>query len=118
MLVMTFLEVKTEGEDGSKLFQNVARVGTVSALDGCSDELMEFIVIDAAEVRAIGGAEDCIGDVRADFFGDGLGGSLLDPNDGLVDLVDLVGFVLCVSASGDGGEHMELGSRESIRNGV
>ena len=105
-----FLEVELEGEDGSKLLMDVARVGTVSSLDRCSDKVVEHVVIDAAVVSAVSGAEDCIGDIGANFVGDGLGGSLFSSDDGLIDLVDAVCFVLCISTSGDGREHRNLGS--------
>ncbi len=103
------MEVESEGEDGSELLEDFARVGPVCTLDGRRDEFVELLVIDALVVGTVGSAEDCIGDVRANFVGDCLGGTLLCADDRLVDLVDAVGFVLCVSARGDGWEHGELG---------
>jgi len=61
--------------------------------------------------------EDCVGNVGADFVGDDNGGPLFHANDGLVDLVDAVGFILCVGASGDGWEHGELVDGLDICNG-
>ncbi len=110
MLVMTFFwKSKRKGKNGSELLEDVACVGVVGALDGSSDEFVEFVVVDAPVVRAVGSAEYCVGDVGANFVGDGLGGALLCSDDRLVDLVDTVGFVLCVGACGDGWEHRELG---------
>ena len=105
-----FLEVELEGEDGSELLEDVASVGMVSALDGCSDKFVELVVVNAPVVGALGSAEDYISDVGADFVGDGLSGPFYSSGDGLIDLVDAVGFILCVSVSGDGWEHRELGS--------
>lgn len=104
-----FLEVESEGEDGSKLLMSIARVGTVCALDGCSDEFLELVVVDAPVVRTVGSAEVCIGDVEANLVSNSLGGHFFSANDCLIYLVDAVGFVLCIGASGDGRELGELG---------
>ena len=82
MLVMTFFGSRI-GMRGW-LLEYIAHVGTVSALDGCSDEFVELVVVNAPEVGAVGSAEDCIGDVGADFLCDGLSGTLFSTNDGLM----------------------------------
>ena len=90
-----FLEVKTD----------VACVGTVGSLDGGGDEFMELVVINAPVVGSVGAAEDCVGDVRAHFVGDGFSGAFFCTDNPLVDLVDAVSFVLCISMSDESQEH-------------
>ena len=50
------LEVESEGEDGYELVEDVAGIWAVSALDGSSDELMKFVVVNGFIVHAVGGA--------------------------------------------------------------
>ena len=101
-------EVKFELDDMEELGEDVAGVWAVGALDDGGKDFFEEPVVDATEVGAVGGFEDCVGDVRSNFGGDGVGGALFGPDDGLVDEVDLVGFVLGVGAGGDGREYREL----------
>ncbi len=78
------LEVKMEREDGSKLVEHIACVGTVSPLNGSRDKFVKLVVIDAPVVCSISSAEDCIGDVRAGIVGNGFGGDLFCANNRLV----------------------------------
>ena len=100
-----FAEVKFELDDMEELGEDVAGVWAIGALDDGGKDFFEEPVVDASKVGAVGSFEDCVGDVRTDFGGDGFGGALFGPDDGLVDEVDSVGFVLCVGAAVDGGRH-------------
>ena len=102
------MEVKTEREDGSKLVEHVTFVGMVNIFDGSGNKFMELVVIDAPVVGSVGSAEDCVGDVRAYFVGDDFGDAFSCANNRLVDLVDVVSFVLCISLSDDSQEHVVL----------
>ena len=48
------------------MLEDIACVGTVSALDGGVDEVVELVVVDAPVVRAVGRAKNSVGDVGAD----------------------------------------------------
>ena len=96
------LEVKSEGENGGKLLEDITRVGTVGALNGSIDKVVELVVVDAPVVGAVGREKNGVGDVRADLFGDGFRCAFLCSNDGLIDHVDAVSFILGVGAGGDG----------------
>ena len=60
-------------------------VEAIGALDNGSKDFFEEPVIDAAEIGAVGSFEDCVGDIRSHFGGDGFGGALLCPHYWLVD---------------------------------
>ena len=76
-------------------------------MDGGGDEFVELIVVNAPVVCSVGGTEDCVSNVRAHFVGDGVGGAFFCTYNCLVDLVDAVSFVLCISTSSNSQEHME-----------
>ena len=75
----------------------------------CSDELEEFIVVNAFEVGVVGRAEDSVGDVAAGLKDDGFGGSFFGPDDSLICLVGAVSLILCIGMSGDGWQHSDGG---------
>ncbi len=55
-------------------------------------------------VAAVGRPEDCIGDVAANQLIDSFDHTFLSADDRLINDVQLVGFLLCLSLCGDGGE--------------
>ena len=87
-------------------------------LDGCGDKFVELVVVDAPVVRSVGGAEDSVGDVGADLVGDGFRCAFFCANDGLIDHVDAVSFVLGVGTGGDGRAYHELGGGLRICDGA
>ena len=96
------MEVELEGKYGGEEPKDVDCVRSVGSWNGCIDELVEFVVVDAFEVGVVSGAEDGVSDNAADLQDDGFGGSFFGPDDGLVRLVGAVCLVLCIRTSGDG----------------
>ncbi len=56
-------------------------------------------------VAAVGHPEDGIGDVAANQLGDGLNHTFFSADDQLIDIIQLVGFLLCLHLCRDGGEN-------------
>ena len=77
-------------------------LGRSAPLENGGEHVFELVVVDAPKVRAIGVLEDRVGDFGADFRGDHLGGAFFHANNGLMDEIQSVGFVLGIGACGDG----------------
>ena len=104
-----FLDIEAEGENGGKLLEDIARVGLVSTLNGCIDKVVELVVLNAPVVGVVGCAENGVGEVGANLFGDGFHCPFSRSDDGLIDHIDAVSFILGIGARGDGRKHWELG---------
>ena len=80
--------------------EDIGGVGVICALENGGkhggEHGFELVVVNAPEVGAIGILEDRVGDVGANFCGDGLGGDFFCTDDSLVDEIQAVGFVLCI----------------------
>lgn len=88
------LEVKLVLEEGMELVADVGGIGSFGALDCGSDNIRQFIVVNALVVGTINGAEDGVSYVSSNLEGNGLGVSFFGTDYRLVDLIDAVSLVL------------------------